>query len=349
MAEKLEPDKKKLKTMIHSQKSLPNDNKDEKEGREIEEDGDPDICQHVKQKEKFDYYAQDAATEEQSREQASNVPEDEKEKDEEKMDIDMHEDNEADNDVEIMSELKAEKLNKPSNKKDKGSNKIDDSEMETTVDIEGEIRETMKVSRGTESSFHTKLSEDMDLHLELSSAKHAEQGRLEVERMLSEWTRIPTTEEAIAAWNALSAVTDVSARDLAEKLRLVLEPTQASRLRGDYRTGRRINMRKIIPYIASQFRKDKIWMRRTKPSKRDYQIVLAIDDSSSMADNHSKELAFESLCLISKAMTFLEAGQLSVLSFGERINVHHPLGEPFSERSGSRLVLKKNQIYKIHF
>lgn len=49
-------------------------------------------------------------------------------------------------------------------------------------------------------------------------------------------------------------------------------------------------MRKVIPYIASQFRKDKIWLRRTKPSKRQYQICLAIDDSSSMIDNHSKQV-----------------------------------------------------------
>lgn len=60
--------------------------------------------------------------------------------------------------------------------------------------------------------------------------------------------------------------------------------------RGDYRTGKRLNMRKVIPYIASQFRKDKIWLRRTKPSKRQYQIMLAIDDSSSMVDNHSKQV-----------------------------------------------------------
>lgn len=156
--------------------------------------------------------------------------------------------------------------------------------------------------------------------------------------MLSQWAQTPTSEEAVSAWAALSSVTDGPARDLAEKLRLVLEPSRASRLRGDYRTGRRINMRKIIPYIASQFRKDKIWLRRTKPSKRDYQIVLAIDDSSSMADNHSKELAFESLSLISKAMTYLEAGQLAVLSFGEETSLLHPLGETFSESSGSRFV-----------
>lgn len=60
--------------------------------------------------------------------------------------------------------------------------------------------------------------------------------------------------------------------------------------RGDYRTGKRLNMRKVIPYIASQFRKDKIWLRRTKPSKREYQICLAVDDSSSMVDNHSKQV-----------------------------------------------------------
>ncbi len=46
----------------------------------------------------------------------------------------------------------------------------------------------------------------------------------------------------------------------------------ATKLMGDYRTGKRINMRKVIPYIASQFKKDKIWLRRTKPSKRNYQV-----------------------------------------------------------------------------
>lgn len=66
--------------------------------------------------------------------------------------------------------------------------------------------------------------------------------------------------------------------------------------RGDYRTGKRLNMRKVIPYIASQFRKDKIWLRRTKPSKRDYHVCLAVDDSSSMVDNHSKQV--RELCYV---------------------------------------------------
>ena len=82
--------------------------------------------------------------------------------------------------------------------------------------------------------------------------------------------------------------------------------------RGDYRTGKRLNMRKVIAYIASQFRKDKIWLRRTEPSKREYQVALCVDDSSSMIDNHSKQLAFEALACISNALTYLQAGDLAI-------------------------------------
>lgn len=47
-----------------------------------------------------------------------------------------------------------------------------------------------------------------------------------------------------ALWRAVEAVAAPTARELAEALRLVLEPTHATRLRGDYRTGKRLNMRK---------------------------------------------------------------------------------------------------------
>jgi len=93
------------------------------------------------------------------------------------------------------------------------------------------------------------------------------------------------------------------AQELSEQLRLVLEPSKASRLQGDFRTGRRINMRRVIPYIASQFKKDKIWLRRTKPSKRQYQIIMAVDNSSSMSDSHAK---YVSLFYISKLINCLE-------------------------------------------
>uniref|UniRef100_A0A8C3A4E5 Midasin n=1 Tax=Cyclopterus lumpus TaxID=8103 RepID=A0A8C3A4E5_CYCLU len=143
---------------------------------------------------------------------------------------------------------------------------------------------------------------------------------------------------AASMWHRYQTLTAALSQQLCEQLRLILEPTQAAKLKGDYRTGKRLNMRKVIPYIASQFRKDKIWLRRTKPSKREYQICLAVDDSSSMVDNHSKQLAFESLSVIVNALTLLEVGQVSVCSFGEQVQLLHPFQQQFNDDSGARIL-----------
>lgn len=45
-------------------------------------------------------------------------------------------------------------------------------------------------------------------------------------------------------------------------------------------------MRRLIAYIASDYRKDRIWLRRTKKAQRNYQILIAVDDSASMHDNN---------------------------------------------------------------
>lgn len=126
------------------------------------------------------------------------------------------------------------------------------------------------------------------------------------------------------------------ALQLCEQLRLVLEPTQASKLKGDFRTGKRLNMRKVIPYIASQFRKDKIWLRRTQPNKRAYHVLLAVDDSESMSRANAVALARESVALVAKALTFLEVGQVGMLSFGEATCLLHPFHLPFSDASGAK-------------
>lgn len=58
-------------------------------------------------------------------------------------------------------------------------------------------------------------------------------------------------------------------------------------------------------------------MRRTKPAQRDYKITIAIDDSKSMQYNNSKTLTLQAISLVSQALTLLESGRLSILSFGE--------------------------------
>lgn len=141
---------------------------------------------------------------------------------------------------------------------------------------------------------------------------------------------------AQAVWQRYEQLTEAHSNDLCERLRLVLAASQASRLRGDFRTGKRLNMRKIISYIASEFRKDKIWLRRTKPSKREYQVVVAVDDSKSMALYHSRQMALEALCTLAGALSKLEVGELGVVGFGERPALIHRLGEPFTVASGAR-------------
>jgi midasin len=141
-------------------------------------------------------------------------------------------------------------------------------------------------------------------------------------------------EEARELWQRYESATRTLSAGLCEQLRLILEPTQATKMRGDFRTGKRLNMRRIIPYIASSYKKDKIWMRRSKPSKREYQVILAVDDSKSMAEGTSSELALETVALVARALSSLEVGQISVLSFGEFTHVVHPFDKPFTSDSG---------------
>ncbi|KAL9131398.1 MAG: hypothetical protein Q9217_000666 [Psora testacea] len=125
---------------------------------------------------------------------------------------------------------------------------------------------------------------------------------------------------------------------LTEQLRLILAPTVATRMRGDFRTGKRLNMRRIIPYIASQYKRDKIWMRRSIPSKRNYQIMLAVDDSKSMGESGSGQLAFKTLALVAKSLSMLEVGGICVVGFGEEVVVAHAFDKPFSTEAGASIL-----------
>jgi midasin len=162
----------------------------------------------------------------------------------------------------------------------------------------------------------------------------------EVEARLISWHGSNERRESVdAIWRLYSSLTHELAWTLCEQLRLILEPTKATRLRGDYRTGKRLNMRKIIPYIASEYTKDKIWLRRTRPSQREFQILLALDDSRSMSESHAEHLAFQTLALVSKALTRLEAGEMSVVKFGETVDIIHGFSDgPFNDAAGARTI-----------
>jgi len=219
---------------------------------------------------------------------------------------------------------------------------IDNSDDEDIPAVDETAAEEFMVN-DTQSGYFTSKYAMMTPPIDIENEDDKEALRRELEQWLVVWadTRSDAPradKEAVERWRKYENLTSSLAQQLCEQLRLVLEPTLASKLKGDYRTGKRLNMRKVIPYIASQFRKDKIWLRRTKKSRRQYQILLAVDDSSSMGDNHSKQLAFESLAVISNALTWLEAGDLAICSFGEETKLLHSFKEPFNEAAGSQML-----------
>lgn len=140
-------------------------------------------------------------------------------------------------------------------------------------------------------------------------------------------------ETAMQLWNHCSQLTHQFSLILTEQLRLILHPTTATKLRGDFRSGKRLNLKRIIPYIASGYKRDKIWMRRSVPSKRNYQIMLAVDDSKSMAESGADLLALQTTALLCKSLAMLEVGEVCVVGFGDGkkgqdgVKVAHEFGD----------------------
>jgi midasin len=150
-------------------------------------------------------------------------------------------------------------------------------------------------------------------------------------------TTLPTPETARNLWLQHESATHSLSQQLTEHLRLILAPTLATKLRGDFRTGKRLNLKRIIPYIASGYKRDKIWLRRSMPSKRNYQVLIALDDSKSMAESGASNLALKTLTLVTRSLSMLEVGEVAVVGFGDEVNVAHDFDKPFTSDAGVRV------------
>ncbi|XP_039434642.1 midasin [Culex pipiens pallens] len=315
-------EKKRLKTVDELNREERGGKEEEGEEDEGEKD-DSEEYQHVKDAKQSDKTTLDNATEEQSKKvQHQENKEDDGQKEQEEECVDELMD--VDEKVEELEETQKELLESEKNerKKDKPAKK-DESQREKVetlenVEVEGEIVDTARVPRGEETTAHTVLDilNDMTLPEEPTTGEVLEMRKM-VEKESLAVNAVQPGHDEFDRWQQISNKMLPNARELCEQLRLILEPTKCTRLKGDYRTGRRINMKKIIPYIASQFRKDKIWLRRTKAAQRDYKITIAVDDSKSMDHNNSKDLTLQAISLVSQALTLLESGRLNVMSFGE--------------------------------
>ena len=309
-------EKKTLKTVDKLNRQENPDSDQEMNDQEAEEH------QHVKDAKKTDKTTLDNATEEQSKkiqhdERSKNDEDDAMEGTDELMEENKSDPEMLDKKPEELesNKLDKKKSDKPARNDDKTKERLEQAE---EVVIDGEDVTTFNVPRGDETTAHCQMDVINDVSIpeeQTTSELFAMRKMVEAEVTSQKVVNPDATD--MERWQEISNRMMPNARDLCEQLRLILEPTKCTRLKGDYRTGRRINMKKIIPYIASQFRKDKIWLRRTKPAQRDYKITIAVDDSKSMDHNNSKNLTLQAISLVSQALTLLESGKLCVMSFGE--------------------------------
>ncbi|KAL9652452.1 hypothetical protein ABK040_000025 [Willaertia magna] len=304
------------------------------------------------------------ATEEQSKEFPQMMDDDEEEVEDENQEQKKKEEEKFGNEEKDNEEGNQESDSRPKNVSSKLDKKIElpEDEDENMEDLKFEQQEKKGefVKTNFESTIHTRQDFDEDAMEEEPeqpkplTMEEIKAMREELEKTLADWRNSEeNVQKSKEVWKQFDILTSSLSQELCEQLRLILEPTLATKLKGDYKTGKRINMKKVIPYIASQFRKDKIWLRRTKPNKRQYQILLAIDDSKSMNDNYAGQMACEALTLIAKAMSQLEVGQLGVVSFGEKMKLLHPFEKPFSDDAGSEILsqftFNQNQTQMVTF
>ncbi|KAH7076116.1 hypothetical protein FB567DRAFT_535490 [Paraphoma chrysanthemicola] len=188
------------------------------------------------------------------------------------------------------------------------------------------------------------MAEDEDAHMddarpvEDDNSDASSTHEVEVQLEVTHLDNTPITPDvARALWLAHESATHSLSQQLTEHLRLILAPTLATKLRGDFRTGKRLNLKRIIPYIASGYKRDKIWLRRSQPSKRSYQVMIALDDSKSMAESGASNLALKTLTLVAKSLAMLEVGEVSVVGFGDQVNVAHEFDRPFTSEAGVRV------------
>lgn len=155
---------------------------------------------------------------------------------------------------------------------------------------------------------------------------------------ISDERQLRDFDESMQQWSDFQTKTHSLSLALTSQLRLILTPSQSTKLSGAFRTGKRLNIKRIIPYIASSYKRDKIWMRRAVPTKRTYQILLCVDDSKSMGESSSGNLAMESLVMVSRSLTMLEAGQVGILGFGSDVFTAHALTDPFASDAGAKVL-----------
>ena len=147
----------------------------------------------------------------------------------------------------------------------------------------------------------------------------------------NQWMKSTSSSDALSLLSQFESISQTQILKLTELLKIALEPNKQTKLRGNYKTGKRLNMKKIINFIASNYRQDKIWLRRTLPHERDYYITIAIDDSLSMKEHNLGFFALQSMIILSSALSKVNIAKISVCSIENEMHLLNSFDESLSK------------------
>ena len=117
--------------------------------------------------------------------------------------------------------------------------------------VDGENDDDGEDDAAADSGVIIGTNEVMEVDEDLSQAFDADSAHLQVAKRSENGGR--SEDDVLREWQAYSMEAAVASRELCEALRLILEPTLASKMHGDFKTGKRINMRKVpAPIIITQ-------------------------------------------------------------------------------------------------
>ncbi|TBU14529.1 AAA ATPase [Ordospora colligata] len=111
---------------------------------------------------------------------------------------------------------------------------------------------------------------------------------------------------------------DEDCNRLTNMLKMVIEANKSNKYKGDFKSGKKLNMKRLVPYIASGFRRDRIWMKRQKSEKREYVLRLFVDNSKSMYSQEMIDMLLSLYSKISKSFSILGI-PVEVYKFGNSL------------------------------
>jgi MoxR-like ATPase/uncharacterized protein with von Willebrand factor type A (vWA) domain len=122
------------------------------------------------------------------------------------------------------------------------------------------------------------------------------------------------------------------AKEVAEALRQVLKLDEDFEWEGDFSSGQRLNIKKLIDVLikndAGIFNEDdlKLFLRRNEPSKRSHRFVLVLDESGSMKGKEVQRAALQAMALFKYVMQELRVHH-GIVGFANYADIHLDINE----------------------